>query len=74
MRQIMAEPLQNLSVYKAEGLGPAGNTPLSKTNASANISGPKPKGTLCTCKQAHIHSSDAHGFLPSAAINAQDGR
>lgn len=65
---------RGLSVYRAEVQGQQGVTPFSTTNVSANISGPTGKGTLCTCKQAHVHSSDACGFLPSPAINAQDGR
>lgn len=53
----MAEPSLSLSAYKAEGLGPAGDTPSPRSNTSASIS------SFCTCKQAHLRSSKAQGFL-----------
>ena len=58
----MAEPSLSLSAYKAEGLGPAGDTPSPGSNTSANISSCR-DSTLCTCKWAHLRSSKAQGFL-----------
>lgn len=58
----MAKPSLSLSAYKAEGLGPAGDTPSPRSNTSASISSCR-DSTLCTCKQAHLRPSKADGFL-----------